>query len=210
MTTPRENSVERRRLTGQHGARTGGRSERVVREVLDAALAELARVGYAALRVEDVAAQAGVNKTTIYRRWPTKAALVGAALRLVKGPAAPPETGSLRGDLLALARHSVARSSSLTGTGVVRMIMSELDHPEVGALFLALREEGRAPWITVLERATRRGELPAGSDPRLIAELILGAVSARLRLREPIDEGFLEATVDLVVLGAQHGGAVRR
>ena len=55
------------------GARTGGRSERVVRDVLRAAIEELSTNGYSALRVEDVAARAGVNKTTVYRRWPTKA-----------------------------------------------------------------------------------------------------------------------------------------
>src|SRR5689334_5086908 len=89
------------RRTGRHHARVGGRSERVVRDVLTAAVAELARVGYVALRVEDVAAGAGVNKTTVYRRWPTKAALVTAALRTTDEPELP-ETGALRQDLFEL------------------------------------------------------------------------------------------------------------
>jgi AcrR family transcriptional regulator len=48
----------------------------VVRGVMEATLAELALTGYGALRIEDVAVRAGVNKTTVYRRWPTKEELV--------------------------------------------------------------------------------------------------------------------------------------
>ena len=83
------------------GARTGGRSERVVRDVLRATIDELARSGYAALRVDDVAARAGVNKTTVYRRWPTKTDLVAAAIRASAGQHEPvPDTGSARRDLV--------------------------------------------------------------------------------------------------------------
>ena len=56
------------------------RGEPVIRRALAATLRELARVGYAALRFEEVAGRAGVNKTTVYRRWPDKQALVRAAL----------------------------------------------------------------------------------------------------------------------------------
>ena len=56
------------------------RGEPVVQRVLDATIAEMARVGYRALRIEDVAARAGVNKTTVYRRWPEKGALLREAL----------------------------------------------------------------------------------------------------------------------------------
>src|SRR5262245_42346850 len=118
------------RRTGQQ--RLGGRSERVVRDVIQATAAELARVGYAALRVEDVAAQAGVNKTTVYRRWPPKADLVGAALRGVRGaPPEPPDTGSVRADLLLLLREVIAVVSTPEGRSIHRMITVEMDHPEV-------------------------------------------------------------------------------
>ena len=63
------------------GVRVKGRAARVVSDVLIATAEELTRVGYAAFRVEDVAARSGVNKTTIYRRWPTKPELVTAAVR---------------------------------------------------------------------------------------------------------------------------------
>ncbi|WP_437521598.1 TetR/AcrR family transcriptional regulator [Sorangium sp. So ce726] len=216
--TPREPSpaepvpeLERRR-TGARGARRGGRSERVVRAVMHAAAAEIARAGYAALRVEDVAARAGVNKTTIYRRWPTKAELVKATLRsLLDDGGAPPDTGAVRLDLLELVRRFVASASTPEGQGIYRMLLAELHVPEVGAFARALRDERLAPWREVLERGVARGELPPGSDLDLLVEMIRGVVTNRLfRLRGPVDDGVLEAVVDIVVLGAKGGGALRR
>src|SRR6516162_5006549 len=92
--------------------RLGGRSERVVRDVTRATAAELARVGYAELRVEDVATEAGVNKTTIYRRWPSKIELVAAAIRAINEPSGDlPDLGSISLDLLALLRDKVSLAS---------------------------------------------------------------------------------------------------
>jgi AcrR family transcriptional regulator len=196
------------RRTGQQ--RLGGRSERVVRDVTRATAAELARVGYAALRVEDVAVQAGVNKTTIYRRWPSKVDLVGATLRAITAPTLDlPDLGSVYLDLLALLRAGVMRSSTCEGQSIHRMIALEMDHPEVASIARALRTEYVAPWAAVIERAIARGELPERSDPQFIADLILGPVFNKLlRKREPVEDEFLAAVVKMVVLGAKHGGAV--
>src|SRR5258706_10640063 len=100
------------------GERVGGRSERVVADVLHAASAELARVGYDAFRIEDVATAAGVNKTTVYRRWPTKAELVEATLRVIalrKGE--DPQTGTVEGDLFALLKRFTTWHKSAEGAG---------------------------------------------------------------------------------------------
>jgi AcrR family transcriptional regulator len=198
---------ESRRTAGQ---RVGGRSERVVRDVTRATAEELARVGYAELRVEDVAAKAGVNKTTIYRRWPTKADLVAATLRALKGSVNElPDRGALRLDLLALLREAVERASTCEGQTVHRMITLEIDNAEVASITKSLREEYHAPWIEVIERAVARGELPERSDARLVVDMILGPVFSKLRLREPVDDDFLVAVVNLVVVGAEGGGAIR-
>jgi len=208
MHAPMQNPPERSRRTGARAARVGGRSERVVRDVLSAAAAEMARVGYVALRVEDVAARAGVNKTTVYRRWPTKADLVKDTLRGLGGDLREaPDTGSLEQDLLELLRRVVARVTTLEGQGIYRVLMAELHQPEVESFARSLREEHAAPWYEALSRAVDRGELPEGSDIKLVAEMIRGAVANRtFRLREPVDEGFLEGVVALVVRGAQAGG----
>jgi AcrR family transcriptional regulator len=197
------------RRTGQ--LRLGGRSERVVRDVTRATAAELARVGYAELRVEDVAAQAGVNKTTVYRRWPTKADLVCSALRAITEPSGDlPDLGTAQLDLLALLREKVERTSTCEGQSIHRVIALEMDHPEVASIARTLRKEFRAPFFIVIERAIMRGELPEGSDPDLIVEMIQGPVFNKLlRRQEPIDDAFLVAVVHMVVLGAKGGGAVR-
>src|SRR5205085_4108016 len=83
------------------GIRVGGRSARVVAAVLQTTLEVLGQAGYNGLRIEDVALQAGVNKTTIYRRWPTRADLVIAALTTLAVPPTAIETGSLESDLSA-------------------------------------------------------------------------------------------------------------
>lgn len=200
-----------RRRTGQHSARVGGRSERVVRDVMEATVAELARVGYAALRMEDVAAGAGVNKTTVYRRWPTKAELVTAALRprgLCEGE--PPDTGGLPTDLLALLRRQMATVSSAEGRAIARVMLVEMDDPDVVTVVRALREERMAPWLDAIARAVDRGEIPADSDPRLMIDMIMGTAFGKLKRNEPIDDAYLRAVVDLVVLGAKHGGAIPR
>jgi AcrR family transcriptional regulator len=197
------------RRTGQ--LRLGGRSERVIRDVTRATAAELARVGYDALRVEDVAAQAGVNKTTVYRRWPNKADLVADAFRNLKGPPDElPDLGSVRADLLSLLQDAVVLASTCEGQSVYRMITLEMDHPEVASIARALRDEYTAPWIAVIERAIDRRELPEGSDPQLLVEMIKGTVFNKLlRNREPVDDAFLHAVVNMVVLGAKSGGAIR-
>ena len=94
------------------------RGEPVVQCVLKSTLEELAAVGYGALRIEDVATRAGVNKTTIYRRWPTKQELVACALRSVTTEwRLEPSTGSLREDMRAVGRHMVQKMSSVSEAG---------------------------------------------------------------------------------------------
>ncbi len=183
-------------------ARVGGRSARVVSEVLRATAEELGRVGYLALRVEDVAQHAGVNKTTIYRRWPTKADLVTAALRELDVTFQEvPDTGSIREDLLTMLR----RVTDIERTPIVRVIMAELSHPEVQAIAHGLKHKFEADWVKAIARAMARGELPSHTSPLLIIEVIMSSAMGRVcRGEEPPDEPFLEAVVDLVLAGASN------
>jgi AcrR family transcriptional regulator len=184
--------------------RPGGRSELVVRKVLEATLVELSRKGYAGLRVEDVAARAGVAKTTIYRRWPTTPDLVRAALRERKGTIEAPDTGSVRGDALALLRAMVTLTSTAVGRGLARVLMRELDQPDLARIVKGLRAEGDARWIAALKAGVERGELPPRTDLELVAEAMRGPVVARLfRRGERLTDGFLGRLVDLVLAGAQ-------
>ncbi len=160
-----------------------------------------------ALRVEDVAQHAGVNKTTIYRRWPTKADLVSATLRR-EGEAceAAPDTGTVREDLLVMLRQVAEHGRS----PLVRVLMAEMLHPEVQALGNGLRHQFEARWVTVIARAMARGELPPSTSPFLVTEVVTAAVFGRVcRAEEPPSEAFCQAVVDLVLAGAA-GVAERR
>src|SRR5512138_1266815 len=85
--------------------RTGGRSARVVNDVLEATLDVLARDGIVSLSFESVAELAGVSRTTVYRRWPTREDLVRAALvRLAELQPVARDTGTVRGDLIEFVR----------------------------------------------------------------------------------------------------------
>lgn len=178
-------------------------------DVLEATLEELARQGYGALRVDDVALRAGVNKTTIYRRWPAKADLVRAALlALSDEKASAPDTGSLRTDLLEFARRSKSFTSTPRGRSIVSMLFVERAEPELAAIARSLRDRRDAAAVRVVERALERGELPAGTDPQLILEPLHAVVYRRVvLLQEPLDESFVGRLVDLIIAGARQGAA---
>jgi AcrR family transcriptional regulator len=184
------------------------RGEAFTHVVFEVALAQLARVGFDRLSIPDVAELAGVNKTSIYRRWPGKTELVRDALGAAMGHAdQPPDTGELRGDLVGLARSVAAFTQSEVGTAVVRILLAEGSNPEVRALAQAAYGDAgrRGPWI-VLARAMERGELKEVVDPSLLLFTIAGAIVHRVFIEQrATDEAFLEQVVDLVLFGAAVG-----
>src|SRR6202142_1234404 len=143
--------------------RPGGRSARIVAGVLRATAEELARVGYAALRVEDVARAAKVNKTTVYRRWPTKMQLVTEALRRERERCiVTPDTGSVREDLRIML-HAFAEQGR---TPLARAWLSELGNAEVRTIMRGFRHHVESEWVTVIARGMARvtGRLVRGEE----------------------------------------------
>jgi AcrR family transcriptional regulator len=192
------------------GVRCGGRSARVVEGVLRATVEELGTVGYTALRVEDVAARSGVNKTSIYRRWPTKVDLVAAALQNHARAHEAPDTGALRTDLIELGRHMARKMETPLGRGLVRMMQMERGQPELDAVIRTLRSENICARAAVIERSLARGELPPDTDATLLAEMIGAPISSRLlHTGMPVDDAFILSVVDMVLAGAL-AGAFRR
>jgi len=178
----------------------GGRSARVVAEVLRATAEELARVGYTALRMEDVARAAGVNKTTVYRRWPTKKKLVAETMRHEhERRSVAPDTGSLREDLRVMLQALAEQGRS----PLARAWLSELGNTEVRAIMLASRHHVEAQWAAVIARGMARGELPPDTSPLFLIELVVGPVVGRLLRGDelPTDE-FCDQVIDLVLAGA--------
>jgi AcrR family transcriptional regulator len=181
------------------------RGEAFTSTVLDAALTHLAQVGFERLSIPQVAEIAGVNKTSIYRRWPTKAELVRDALGVALGHAdVAPNTGALRSDLIALARTVAAFTQSRAGTALIRIMLAEGGNPEVRALANAAYSEAgkHGPWI-VMKRAVERGELRANADPSLPLFTIAGAIMHRVFVEQTdATDEFLKQVVDLVLYGA--------
>ena len=181
------------------------RGQAFVQTVLEAALAQLAEVGFERLSIPQVAELAGVNKTSIYRRWPGKIELVREALQsAMKHADETPDTGGLRGDLVALARTVAAFTQSRVGTAIIRIMLAEGANPEVRALAqTAYREAGDQGPFVVIKRAMERGELAAAVDPSLMLFTLAGAIMHRVFVeqREASDE-FLGQVVDLVLNGA--------
>ena len=126
-------------------ARVGGRSARVVARVLETTLEVLGHEGFGRLRIEDVASRAGVNKTTIYRRWPTRADLVVAALTRLAGPPRAAEVGRLETDLVSLFMSATTLRATAAGRGIVSALIAERGDPEVDRVCSELREMHRRP-----------------------------------------------------------------
>jgi len=189
--------------------RTGGRSARVREAVIDATIDSLMAGAGHDLSIAEVARRAGVHETSIYRRWGTKANLALDAVVSRTQEAIPaPDTGSLRGDLLALLRGFAAFESTPLGSTLLRLAPLQ-DPPEFATTRAGYWAERFDLVGKVLDRAEARGELRRRVDRRLALEALIGPLHVRLMLtREPVDDDFHEAVVDLVLAGIAAGGRV--
>lgn len=162
--------------------RPGGRSGETATKVRVATLALLEELGYERLELPAVADRAGVNKSTVYRRWPTKPRLVAELLGQLADEEVPnPDTGALASDLEVM----LGRVSALLEVRAVRAVIRAVitladDDPEADAVrrgFWARQFDEAAP---VVQRAVARGELPDGTDPRAFLERVFGPLYFRI------------------------------
>jgi AcrR family transcriptional regulator len=182
----------------------------VVRRVLDAALVELARSGYAEFRMEAVASLADVNKTTIYRRWPSREALVAAVADRMRAPLRErplPDTGQIDRDLVEAFARRFAFGRKAEGRAWARLL-DERHRPEVEAIIGDAVTERRDEWRSMVTRAIDRGELPVGTDARLLLHLVRAIVDARGASRR-LDMAWLTLAVRTVIAGARAGTLTR-
>jgi AcrR family transcriptional regulator len=188
------------------GTRPGGRSARVRRAVLEAALVELVAAGYDELSLPRVAERAGVALSTIHRRWDGKAALVAEAISEVTEEKVPePDFGDVRSDLLALARSVAAMLSEPVTIQVLRTAFA-LPDPELVALRERHWEPRYAVARAVVDRAIARGELPAGLDGWLLVEAIHARIWMRVLVTGlPVDDELITRSVDQALAAARRG-----
>ncbi len=161
-------------------------------------------LGYDKMSVEDVAACAGVHKTTVYRRWPTKSELVAEAIRAHSADAVPiPDTGSLLEDLRLLAREVAANIGTEQGARRSRSIVAAAaSSDELAATMREFWADRLDASRAIVQRAVDRGELSPTTDPNFVIEALIGPLWVRLLLTGgPIDLDLADRAAELVARG---------
>ncbi len=182
-------------------------------EILDAALDVLAETGYDGMTIDMVAARAKAGKATLYRRWSSKTELVLDAVACMKSSdvdyTSPPDTGSLRGDLVAMVKTPNIREGERklkVMAGIVSMIAR--DPQLAAAAHEALVEPRAAANRIIFQRAVDRGEIPADSDLDTLCMIGPAMMTYRvLMLQKPVTRDFSLAVIDRIVLPAAGLGA---
>ena len=174
--------------------------ERVLTTTLDL----LTEAGLGELSIDEVSRRSGVAKTTIYRHWANRSALViDACSRMTDGQEAPPDTGSLDGDLRAI----LAGIADLLGTARWSSILPSIvdaaeRDPGFADLHSRIQHGHAAPLRAALDRAALRGEIPPAADRNAAAAALLGPLFYRRWFsREPIDAEFVEMIIRGAIAG---------
>lgn len=170
--------------------------------ILAATLRLLATRGYAATSTADVAAVARASKATLYRRWPSKFALVAEAIRHGIRAANPttPVSGDPREDLVQVLANLIRALAETPLGGAVRAVVSDAAHePQLSAALDEVTSDARerGPLRPLLLACRDRGLLPADADIELIIDLMLGAPYFQLIVRQiPPNPELARALVD--------------
>ena len=182
-----------------------GKRARTQERVLAAAGQILREEGYSRLTMERVAAESGVAKTTLYRRWPTKAALcMDLYLDVARRELQVPDTGDVAGDLKHIANTVVyLQTRTIAGPAFIGMIAEGLLNPQTQTEVLAeFAERRREVTRLVLKRAIERGEIRADTDIDLVIDALGGAVTFRLlQGHAPLTRRFTDGLIALVLSG---------
>lgn len=192
--------------------RPGGRTARNRAAIFAAALSELAAVGYANLSLDAVATQAGVHKTTIYRRWRTRAELVAAAfMDAAEQRLEVADTGNIDRDARRLARSVAATLAQPVVAAAVRATLS-LESSEIrnqiARTFWGSRRAAVGPLI---ERAIDRGQLPQDTDPAAVIEAIAAPLYFRMLVSgEPLTRAAADTAADAALAAARASAFYRK
>jgi AcrR family transcriptional regulator len=176
----------------------------VEQAVFEASLRLLATRDYGEISVETLAERAGVSRTTIYRRWPSKAAVVAAAVSsLYLDRVEVPDTGSLAQDLTILLTETYRVMADGDGRVLEKLVRQSSQDPELTELVRSILYARRRMYVTILNRAIARGEMPPEADQELLLDLLLGPLWFRLLVSgAPITPAAAGSVVELVLTGA--------
>ncbi len=181
------------------------RSAEAHRAILRATVDLLADEGFGGVTMEGVAARAGVGKATVYRRWPTKSALVVDAISACRESGwQPPDTGSAREDLLAFVRGFMQHLRTSDAGRVMPALVTELArNPELAAAFReGFVQPRRARVLEAVRRGIERGEVRSDVDPELVADAVVALLMHRFLITGmEIDDGLPERVLDMLWRG---------
>lgn len=170
------------------------------RRILDAARQLLATDGYEALGVDRVAEHAGVAKTTLYRRWPSKAHLVIELVADLQSQVRLEETGDLRADLVALVGSITVGLHAVGPALVADLAAAVARDPSVAVGIRDLFKARRGAAATVLWAARDRGDLPRTVDANVLIDQLIGPLYYRLLITgDPLTPEYATRLVDSVL-----------
>ncbi|MCM3702267.1 TetR/AcrR family transcriptional regulator [Paenibacillus macerans] len=177
------------------------RVERSRHTVLTTAFELLSEGGVASFTVDEVARRSGVAKTTIYRHWPTREALVIDACSRMIAEQETPDTGSLEGDITAILVEIAHLLQTANWSFVLPSIVDTAErNPEFAEIHSRIQRGHAAPLREALQRAVGRGDLSAQADLSTIVASLLGPLFYRRWFsREPIDDQFVKAIIKRVL-----------
>ncbi|SDJ15182.1 DNA-binding transcriptional regulator, AcrR family [Actinokineospora alba] len=180
------------------------RDMEVDRRVLDIAAAQLVERGYAGLSIDAVAEAAGVAKTTLYRRWPSKDHLAVAVTARMQEADPVADTGDIRVDLVNYLTHIVAAINRSRSLGLVaELAAAAARHDDIGELIHGVFTRRNALVLALIERAKQRGELRADTDAVVLFDQLAGALYYRVLFTGmPIDPAYAERLVTAALDGA--------
>ncbi len=169
------------------------RIARTRRLVLSAALELIGEGGFGRVSMESVAERAGVARSTLYRNWRDLPSLLGDAVRVQALVAVTPDTGDLRGDLLAAMRMAAGFLEDRDLRSILLSMLAEsFRDPKVGRLHQAHEQQRRERIRELLVRGQRRGELPADVELDVLIDDLIAPVFHRvMALGADLDEDFL-------------------
>jgi len=176
---------------------TDERVEKSKKAVLTATYELLAKSGLGGVSVDEVSRRSGVAKTTIYRHWPSREALLLDACSQLSTRPVVPDTGKLRTDLEALAVGAAMRLQQPWSTVLPSIIDAAERDKELAKLQSQIHAQMRGAFIAVIERGQERGELARSLDAREIVASIIGPIMyRRFFSRELLDEAFAKKIVE--------------
>jgi AcrR family transcriptional regulator len=174
--------------------------ERVLTTTLDL----LMEAGLADLTIDDISRRSGVAKTTIYRHWPNRSAIViDACSRMADHQEAPPDTGTLDGDLRAILTGIAGRLGTARWSSILPSIVDAAEHdPQFASIHSTIQRGHAAPLRAALDQAALRGEIPPAADRNAIAAALLGPLYYRRWFsREQIDAEFVDMLIANAIAG---------